>query len=158
MKIDPQTTKFEMHGIVWRRQGTGYFTGGKAQKFHRVHYEQTVGPIPPGFHIHHIDEDKLNNHPSNLRVVTPREHRALHRDNDMRAIQKAIAVVRRTCNLPEKKTAFRGRILTMWKNRAPREIRCIVCGNVKETTCMKPVLYCSTRCKQRAKRQQPPNQ
>jgi len=151
MQISPETKSFTLYGVTWRLQKTGYFTGGKAKRFHRVHYEQTVGPIPHGHDIHHRDGDKLNNDPSNLQPVTPQEHRALHHDHNMRAISKAIEVVRATCNLPEKKEAFRGRILTMWKNRAEREIRCIVCGTVKTTICMKPVMYCSTRCKQRAK-------
>jgi hypothetical protein len=33
-------------------------------------YEAFVGPIPAGMTIDHIDGDKLNNHPSNLQVMS----------------------------------------------------------------------------------------
>lgn len=36
---------------------------------HRLCYEAFVGPIPPGLTIDHKDNDKLNNHYSNLQVM-----------------------------------------------------------------------------------------
>lgn len=33
---------------------------------------------PAGMHVHHRDEDKVNNDPSNLVVLTPEEHAQLH--------------------------------------------------------------------------------
>ena len=30
------------------------------------------------YDIHHIDENKLNNHPSNLQILTREEHKAIH--------------------------------------------------------------------------------
>lgn len=42
---------------------------------HRVFNGQVV---PPGVHVHHIDHDRTNNDPSNLMLVTPSQHRALH--------------------------------------------------------------------------------
>jgi hypothetical protein len=37
---------------------------------HRLVYSLTVGPIPPGMEINHIDGVKSNNHPSNLEIAT----------------------------------------------------------------------------------------
>ena len=34
--------------------------------------------IPTEEHVHHIDENKLNNASTNLQVLTPREHAKLH--------------------------------------------------------------------------------
>lgn len=38
--------------------------------YHRAVYQLVWGPIPKGYEIDHIDRNKLNNHPLNLRVVT----------------------------------------------------------------------------------------
>lgn len=43
--------------------------------------EKTYGPIPKGYHVHHIDENYMNNAPENLLVVSPLEHPLYHRKN-----------------------------------------------------------------------------
>jgi len=43
--------------------------------------------VPPGMHVHHLDEDHLNDVPSNLSLITPTDHGVLHateRHNDLR--------------------------------------------------------------------------
>lgn len=45
---------------------------------YRKVYEQHHGPIPEGYHIHHIDGNHENDDPSNLMAVTPEEHARLH--------------------------------------------------------------------------------
>lgn len=45
---------------------------------HRVVWEREHGPIPTGFHVHHIDEDRSNNAIENLRLVSMAEHRRIH--------------------------------------------------------------------------------
>lgn len=37
--------------------------------------------VPPGFEVHHIDEDRSNNSLDNLAVVTPIGHQRLHHPN-----------------------------------------------------------------------------
>lgn len=59
--------------------GDGYIVRkGKSTKnltrLHRFVYELAHGPIPEGFHIDHIDQNKSNNFLSNLRVVTHQEN------------------------------------------------------------------------------------
>jgi len=44
--------------------------GRKRYLAHRLVYERFVGPIPPKMDVDHIDGNKLNNHPSNLRLMT----------------------------------------------------------------------------------------
>lgn len=39
-------------------------------RFHRAVYESWIGPIPADKVIDHADKDKLNNHISNLRILT----------------------------------------------------------------------------------------
>lgn len=41
-------------------------------------WEKEVGPIPEGFHIHHVDGDHTNNDVSNLVALSPRAHAHLH--------------------------------------------------------------------------------
>ena len=45
---------------------------------HRKIYRKHYGPIPRGYHVHHIDGNHLNNDPSNLKAVTIQEHFDIH--------------------------------------------------------------------------------
>lgn len=46
--------------------------------YHKI-YEDFHGiKIPRGMHIHHIDGDRANNTPSNLKLVSPEEHVKIH--------------------------------------------------------------------------------
>lgn len=47
----------------------------KIYLLHRVVYEAVTGkPIPEGLQVNHIDENKENNHISNLNLMTPKEN------------------------------------------------------------------------------------
>ena len=52
--------------------------GGKQLRYHRVVWEETHGPIPDGYVIHHIDHNKLNNDLSNLQIMTVYAHLQHH--------------------------------------------------------------------------------
>jgi hypothetical protein len=43
-------------------------------------YEEHIGTIPDGYHIHHIDGDHTNNSPENLVALSPEEHYKVHKD------------------------------------------------------------------------------
>lgn len=67
-------------GEAWV-DASGYITisfYGKQLRVHQLVYALTYGPIPKGYHIHHKDGDKRNNHWDNLQCVTPKEHKRLH--------------------------------------------------------------------------------
>lgn len=68
-------------GHAWN-SGHGYLRvnigKGKWVYLHRLRYEQAFGPIPEGYHIHHMDGDKLNNHPMNLMMMSESEHHKFH--------------------------------------------------------------------------------
>lgn len=57
---------------------------GKQFMVHRLVWEKHYGKIPEGFQIHHIDEDKTNNEITNLRLVTPLEHKRIHSKCEIR--------------------------------------------------------------------------
>lgn len=71
-------TKF---GHVYQRKD-GYYqiSSGEHQGklLHRLIYEETFGPIPEGFHIHHLDNDKNNNALENLVLISKSNHHKLH--------------------------------------------------------------------------------
>jgi len=57
---------------VWP-DACGYLTckvNGRNKKVHRLVYEMEVGAIPEGLTINHKDGNKLNNHSSNLEIMT----------------------------------------------------------------------------------------
>jgi len=45
---------------------------------HRYIWEQANGKIPDRYHIHHKDENKLNNNLDNLELISASEHTRLH--------------------------------------------------------------------------------
>lgn len=53
----------------------------KTYKIHRVIWECVNGEIPNGYHIHHIDGNKLNNSIYNLELLSTSEHHTLHNHN-----------------------------------------------------------------------------
>jgi hypothetical protein len=55
---------------------------GKKLLVHRLIMEQILGrPLSSDEIIHHIDGNKLNNHPSNLQIMTRSEHINHHRSD-----------------------------------------------------------------------------
>ena len=54
---------------------------GGWQWVHRRVAEIVSGkPIPPGYEVHHVNQDKLDNDPDNLQVLTKEEHQVIHRN------------------------------------------------------------------------------
>jgi len=73
-----------LRGTSIRKSGKLGYCGGTAKDritgqrraflVHRIVWETFVGEIPEGLQINHKDGNKLNNHLSNLEVVTPKEN------------------------------------------------------------------------------------
>lgn len=55
-----------------------YAKDGRLRMEHNIVWEEHNGEIPIGMQIHHIDGNKTNNDISNLKLVTPLEHKRLH--------------------------------------------------------------------------------
>jgi len=74
----------DLDGITFRLYGgRTYFTGWDRNRkrsvaLHRYVYEKHHGPIPAGWHVHHIDGNARNNDPANLAAVDPHHHIAEH--------------------------------------------------------------------------------
>lgn len=61
-----------------------------------------------GWHVHHIDGNKLNAHPSNLELLSPCEHASLHNQEDLRHLKGGM----RFKELFESNQSFREHICT----------------------------------------------
>jgi hypothetical protein len=62
-----------------RGSGTKTYVKENGRHQHRVVAERLLGrPLAPGEVVHHIDGNKKNNHSSNLKVTTQREHMREH--------------------------------------------------------------------------------
>lgn len=76
--VDHPTDKFCFNNLRWS-YNNGYFMCSKlGVTFHRYLWELFNGEIPPGYVIHHIDFNKLNNDLSNLKCIKAGDHARLH--------------------------------------------------------------------------------
>jgi hypothetical protein len=72
-----------------RINNEGYYviSGTKNENYrgkllHRLIWEKYNGPISKGYHIHHIDDNKLNNRLNNLECLSDSAHSSLHRKGE----------------------------------------------------------------------------
>ena len=67
-------------GEGWVQRGYKYFTvNGKNTREHIIIAERALGrPLPRNVDVHHVDENRLNNAPSNLVICSRKYHKLLH--------------------------------------------------------------------------------
>lgn len=70
----------QWNGRKFSLRENGYYadTTDSREYLHRAVWEYHYGDIPEGYEVHHKDEDKTNNSPSNLQILTSAEHGAAH--------------------------------------------------------------------------------
>ncbi len=103
----PRVESVVHKGIVFRRYPDSprrtdrvYFTPSGTQRargvkrLHQEIWEDNYGPIPPGHHIHHRDNNPLNNDLANLECVPHSKHRSDHRKQEMGALDPAVIAAR----------------------------------------------------------------
>lgn len=113
---------------------TATTSGVKQRQLHRDVWESANGrPIPDGWHVHHEDEDKSNNDPSNLRAMPAGEHARLHGPD--RGWSKWT---------PEQRSEQRKQD---WARREPTSRVCRNCGGEYLSTGQRAT-YCSVDCRE----------
>lgn len=70
----------EYRGKKFSLRNNGYYalTSSSRVYLHRYVWETEVGPIPPGFDIHHKDENRANNEITNLECISKSAHTKKH--------------------------------------------------------------------------------
>lgn len=126
----------EQFGEKWYRGRNGYFVGGTSRrKLHRAIYESVFGPIPAGWHVHHVDGNNQNNHFCNLMAVPPDEHAREH------SVGKT--------NSERQKEAASHAIHKTWGRREYVELSCAECGTAFKSRAFEPRDTCSSGCMER---------
>lgn len=149
------------HGLNYRRdKSTGYYLNAKTHKrLHVAVYENEVGEIPEGYHVHHVDFDKNNNEPKNLIALTNSEHEKLHGQNltdeqkewrRKNVSENAMPKAREWHGSDAGKDWHSAHGKEAWKNRTEAEYVCDYCGNVFKTLnrySEKSNHFCSNKCR-----------
>lgn len=86
---DPVTGRF-LAGSGEYMDKAGYvrvYANGTERKQHDLVWEAANGPIPPGFDVHHKNEDKADNRLENLELVEHGKHSAAHTAGRIRSAE-----------------------------------------------------------------------
>lgn len=122
----------EWGGIVWHQKAGGHYKASIS--LHRAIWTVHRGPIPPGFHIHHVNGDKSDNRLENLECLSHGEHSSRH-------CQEKLA--------PHREKAIAGSIAATRRNTAihrQRVLTCAQCGGSYSSGSAHPRVYCSSAC------------
>lgn len=108
--------KLHQHGSASRFVRTIACTGGRAQYEHRVVAADVLGAETSYQlqNVHHVDENSVNNHPSNLRVLSRSEHASIHKDGGLLLAQRQTAARRRGKRLED---VYPLEKVQIWKQR-----------------------------------------
>jgi hypothetical protein len=106
--------------------------GSGKNMLHREVWKSIYGPIPEGCHIHHEDWDTLNNDPTNLICLTPKEHAAVHaaphRERKRAWADQIRPLAAEWHRSPIGLAWHREQSKRSWEGRQPGKIVCNWCG------------------------------
>lgn len=144
-----------------RDEKTGYFLSSKnigtsRKRLHIYIWESINGDIPKGYHVHHKDENKLNNEIDNLELLDKCVHSKLHgkeiRNNEERMAKTTKALLE--CAIPKACEWHKSKEGVEWhkkhykrtKDKLHRKntFKCKMCG--KEFESIREG-FCSNKCK-----------
>ena len=133
----------------------GHYFQHKGVRLHRWVWEYHNGPIPEGYHVHHIDEDRHNNQLSNLALMPGLAHIKEHagsesrRENGRRAIRIAIELAPEWHRSPEGKEWHSQQAKAVWAKRQPVKYVCTECGKEFESMAVRHTgnHFCHQNCR-----------
>lgn len=156
---------FEFMGVRYYRTRNGYYKAmPNGELLHRAVWRHHNGAIPPGHEIHHLDDNKANNDPSNLECLLKAAHCSMHmrrpertaiiRKNIKKAIIAAAAKRRAnpewSSNVSKAAGAARARSLAL---EPLQKFSCIQCGADYEIRkSIRKRGFCSMSCQGMARR------
>lgn len=146
----------EYNGLKFcRDEKTGYYLNSTIRKrLHRYVWENEVGEIPKGYHVHHIDGDKSNNSIDNLALITASGHERLHGAESKRKEQARKNIEHARKYAIEWHKSEQGREWHSKKalgHKTPRHLKnCAVCGKEFQGTTLQK--FCSNACKSKWRR------
>ena len=153
--------KFRRYPESPRRELRVYFSrvdNGKQSSLHRAVWEHHHGPIPPDHHVHHKDENPLNNDIANLECLPRAEHLRLHWDDAKREwarenVKRAIAAAPEWHRSEEGRAWHAQHGREAWATRKPEERACDQCGSAFECITLRlGDRFCSNNCKSKWRR------
>lgn len=154
----------EFNGITFcLYKGIAYFSCsvGKLQgiSMHVYVWQYYNGPVPKGYHVHHIDGDQYNNDIANLEIKTAKEHLILHGKKNFEAnrqwyldLHKRIGDAQKEWARSESAKVFHSTVNKKnghkkWDNWPVRKNTCKECGIEFEYKCLQVAKFCSSKCK-----------
>lgn len=166
-----QGVKFRRYPDSPRRDCRVYFTPGchdrqnGVGRLHEEIWKAKHGAIPEGYHIHHIDEDPLNNALENLECIPGSQHLSEHAKSstwlsseECQIHLEEIRPLAAAWHGSEEGMAWHSQHgKEVWENREPGECRCEYCGElfltkVKGRQGRSRPRFCSNACKSASRR------
>jgi HNH endonuclease. len=150
----------EISETIQEFQGKRYYLCGryfqrKGKKLHRVVWEYHYGPIPDGYHVHHIDGDPRNNQIENLQLLPDREHIKYHmnlpeaKERARKHMEENVRPKAAEWHKSEEGRRWHSyHAKRVWSQLQPIKRTCEHCGKEYETKLnRKTDRFCSNKCK-----------
>lgn len=156
--IEFNGVKFRRYPDAAQRSDRAYFTPGIADRqrgvgrLHEEIWKAANGPIPTGFHIHHIDGDPLNNSVANLECMARDEHMTHHHagvcsDRKLAHLEAIRPLTKAWHGSDEGLEWHRQHAYTTIRAIEPCLHTCDHCGAEFMAVPKKPNRFCSNACK-----------
>lgn len=126
---------------------------------HRDVWEFHNGPIPDGWHVHHINGDPADNRVENLQAISPSDHSALHGIanpwvGSAGNVEQLLQAGERAKEWHRSETGrewHRQHGKKSWEGRKWHGKNCAHCGAEYQTPWPNRSKYCCVRCKDQAR-------
>jgi hypothetical protein len=129
---DWKSDRLEYAGQVFYRMRSGHYCDRKGRPLHRVVWANHHGPIPPGYDVHHVDDDKRTVDVGKLELMLASEHSRHHAQQNRAALRECLlrgqmkAIAQR--QTPEGRASHALGATIMWAGRPQQKRLCVVCG------------------------------